>query len=255
MFDLAFRFVARKFAIPLLQFLRRPLLARTMRAASRLLGVRTPPPRGAFETALEWAAQPGGDGRKYVEIYPASEVRRQPPRSIHEDLPSVFREALLHANPSVFLATVPGGRVLGRYGSVISGDDFLLGDLSHEWFFKPAQHPLRFRFSLPEPKVLRGISATLASPSGWNYFHWLLNALPRAGILEKAGWDLGAIDWFILNEGDARYHEETLDGLGIVKEKRLRVGRGSHFRCAQLLAPSLPADVPAETPEIGRAHV
>ncbi len=188
------------------------------------------------------------DDRKYKLVYPADVIQRKLPKSIEEKPHWHFQKYLAKDTPEVFLANVPQGKVLNAYGSVISGDDVVLGDLSFEWFFTAQQHSSLFKLKLPEPKKLKGTTTSVATASGWNYYHWLLDVLPRLGILEKAGVDLNFIDWFIFNSGNAHYQTETLDWLGIPKNKRVFTQRGAHFQSDLLLAPSVPG-VPSQTPK------
>jgi capsular polysaccharide biosynthesis protein len=209
-----------------------------IRATSGVLRLRPQPPRGAIATTKEWAAQPHTDGRDYTEIYPAGTIERAPPRSIYAQPHWYFRQRRVCASVPVYLARIPQGRVIGRAGAVISGDDLILGDLSRDWFFETKEHPLLFKLKLPEPQKLAGKTVTLASPSGWNYYHWLLDVLPRVGILEKAGVDLQSVDGFIVNGGEAHYQTSTLDLLGIPKARRVLAGRGKQYQCENLVAPS-----------------
>jgi hypothetical protein len=229
---------ARLFVIPVLKIIRRPALARIMRAMGRILGLRPPPPRGFISTAQEWAEAPVADGRACREIYPAGTSERALPRSIYSQPHWHFRERRVCPSLPAYLTRIPGGSVIGRDGAVVSGDNLILGDLSRDWFFAREQHPLLFKLKLPKPRELAGNTATLAAPSGWNYFHWMLDVLPRLGILEQAGVDLQSVDWFIVNGGQAHFQESTLDLLRIPNARRVRAGRGAHFHCENLMAPS-----------------
>jgi capsular polysaccharide biosynthesis protein len=218
-----------------------------IRATSGVLRLRPPPPRGAISTTEEWAGQPHTDGRAYSEVYPAGTIERTLPKSIYPQPHWHFRTRRVCPSLPVYVARIPQGRVMGRHGAVISGDDLILGDLSRDWFFGPQQHPLLFKLKLPEPQKLAGKTVTLASPSGWNYYHWLLDVLPRVGILEKGGVDLPSVDWFIVNGGAAHYQTSTLDLLGIPKARRVLAGQGRLYQCETLIAPS-PVEKPDHLP-------
>lgn len=247
MFEILFKFFARQIAVPILQWVRRPFVAGIIFKVGRILRLEPRPPREAAPTAREWAHRPAADGRSFREIYPAQTLQLQAPRSLDGTVHWHFRERLKILTQPVFVATVPGGSVHGAYGSVVSGDGVILGDLAFEWFFKPEQHSLLFKLKLHEPQHLNGTTANVATASGWNYFHWLLDVLPRFGILQKAGVELSEVDWFTLNRGNARFQSESLDWLGIPGKKRLITAKGSHYQAERLLAPSLPG-IPSQTP-------
>lgn len=247
MFEVLFKSFARHIAVPMLQWVRRPSVAKLVFKLGRSLGLKPAPPHEAVAHSKEWGTRPITDGRKFQELYPPQEVELQLPRSVYPEVHWHFRNRLpMHTQP-VFVARVPGGSVLGAYGAVVSGDGVVLGDLSLEWFFKAEQHSLLFKLKLPEARQLPGTAANLATASGWNYFHWLLDVLPRMGILQKTGTDLASIDWFILNSGNAPFQKESLDWLGIPKEKQVVTAKGKHFKADTLLAPSLPG-IPSQTP-------
>ena len=240
MLELLFRFIARTFAIPVLQVLRRPAIGKCIRAIGRTLGLTPTPPQGIVTTTREWARVNSDDGRKLQQIFPVDVIRRRLPRTIEAKTHWHFQKNSEKQTPEVFLATIPNGKVLGAYGSVISGDNIVLGDLAYEWFFGSHQHSSLFKFKLPPVQKLNGSAANLATTSGWNYYHWLLDLLPRFDILQRGGVDLGSVDSFIVNAGSAPYQTDTLDLLGIPKSKRVVTQRRAHFQADTLYAPSLP---------------
>lgn len=247
MFDLAFRFVARRIGVPVLQVLRCPPAARLCQGLSRLFGANPRPPHAAVETSREWAELPTKDGRRYTPVLASLPLTRRVPLSIYERTDWRFTQWLKFQTPPVFLVTVPQGRVLGKYGAVVSGDGVVLGDISFEWFFKPSQHSLLFKVRLPPARDLPGTTINLATASGWNYYHWLFDVLPRLAILEQAGVDWRTANWFVTNEGNAPFQRETLATLGIPAERVVTAGAKSHYACERLLAPSFPS-LPSQTP-------
>jgi len=206
----------------------------------RWLGLQPPPPRGALALTREWAAARAQDGRSYAEVGPGVTLRRPAPFCFGGDLDWRIRiqtEPCL--NPPLFLATLPHARVVGPNGTVITSDNLLLGDLSQDWFFKPEQHPLFYRFKLPPVKKLSGKIVNLARLSGWNYAHWVVETLPRWDLLRQAGIDWREADGFIFNGPGVGFQSESLDLLGVPTEKRIFLNSQSHIECEQLIAPSL----------------
>jgi capsular polysaccharide biosynthesis protein len=241
---------ARRFAIPFARVVRTPALASAMRAAGRALRLQPPPPSGAVATTKEWAGQSHTDGRSYHEIDPGGTIERTLPKSIYSQPHWKFRERCIRPSLPLYVATIPQGRVVGRNGAVISGDNLILGDLSRDWFFGPQQHPLLFRVKLPKPRKLAGTTVTIAAPSaGWNYYHWMVDVPPRIKILEKGGVHLSSVDWIIVNEVSFHYQTATLERLGMLNQKLLFAGRRRHYLCDRLIAPS-PVGRPDDLPPL-----
>jgi capsular polysaccharide biosynthesis protein len=231
------RVLVRHVALPICLRLFHPALAGVPRQLGKMCGFAPLPPRRIILETRQWAAESTQDGRKYTELMPAQTLQRRAPGSFRA-VDWRIRNDLRHTNPPLFVATIPGGRVVGPHGSIITSDDTLLSDLSPIWFFKPQQHPLFWRFRLPPTKRLKGTYASLARLSGWNYAHWVLELLPRLGILEKAGIDWRQLDGLILNGPKSGWKCEMLDMLGVPEEKRIFLGPGDHFECETLIAPS-----------------
>jgi capsular polysaccharide biosynthesis protein len=79
----------------------------------------------------------------------------------------------------------------------------------------------------------------LCVPAGEKYFHWMMDVLPRLELIERAGHILDSIDWFVCNPLLYDYQFESLDLLGIPKEKFISLDSRSHFEFTELLVPSL----------------
>lgn len=226
--------------MPAVRLLRQPLLARFLRRCALLFHAAAPPPRLCADTTAIWLETHPSARSGYTEVIPARIIQKTPPRSPYARWDWRFDEYLTQSEPPVYTLSLQGGHVVGGNGSVVTADEVILGDLSKEWFFGPNQHSLLFKPWLPRPKKLSGRVATVAVASGWNYYHWLLDVLPRFGILQRAGIDLNSLDGLILNEGKSRYKTETLEILGIEKPAIWDVNKHAHYICDELIAPSLP---------------
>ncbi len=121
-------------------------------------------------------------------------------------------------------------------GDVVAGEvQTLFGEAD------PARHWALRRCRFRAEVSLAGTSVLLAAAGGGNYYHWLFESLPRLRLLELAGWDHRQSDQFLLNQVPQAFHEQTLDLLGIVPEKRHRCAKARVLRCAHLIVPSPPA--------------
>jgi hypothetical protein len=127
-----------------------------------------------------------------------------------------------------------------RYGgSIVTNDNRLLGDLSPEvWGVE--NHPIFSRLRLPVVRKLDGRTAIAVTPEApGNYYHWLIDLLPRVALLKSAENRFGSFDRFLVNGSRAHYEEASLHALGLAQEKILYVGAGDRFLIKDAMIPSM----------------
>jgi capsular polysaccharide biosynthesis protein len=91
--------------------------------------------------------------------------------------------------------------------------------------------------------LLKGRTLSLITPEAANnYHHWMIDLLPRAGLVERAGWDLTTFDQILIKDRGHPYQEETLRRLGIDDSRLIRVRDNDHFQAESLVVPSLHLD-------------
>lgn len=142
-----------------------------------------------------------------------------------------------------WVATIENARVVEQ-GFVITPDNQLLGDVSPTMKkagpTKTDMNHAVIKNQLPPLKLVKGRAAVLSFPyAGSNYFHWLIDLLPRIYLIEKAGIDLDAIDYFIVNDYLSQNHIMSLSVLGISKNKILTNRWNPHIQVQELIVPSL----------------
>jgi tetratricopeptide (TPR) repeat protein/capsular polysaccharide biosynthesis protein len=131
--------------------------------------------------------------------------------------------------------------------AVFTSDRHLLADVSREY---PGQLPdcsyshANFNRvlqpkSFSDAEQIAGRVAVLAGLSGHNYFHWMVDILPRIELLQRSGVDLASIDWFWINTPQAQFQQETLQILGIPPEKVLASDQHPHIQ-AHFIVPAFP---------------
>jgi capsular polysaccharide biosynthesis protein len=86
---------------------------------------------------------------------------------------------------------------------------------------------------------IEGTVAVFSTLACHNYYHWLLDLLPRIGVLQASGIDLNKIDWFVVNSVAKKFQRETLEILGIPKDKIIESDRHPHLQARKLVVPSL----------------
>ncbi|QYM80342.1 glycosyltransferase family 61 protein [Horticoccus luteus] len=104
----------------------------------------------------------------------------------------------------------------------------------------PRLHAVWTRPFLPRPTHWAGRTLYLVTPEATdNYHHWLIDLLPRIGLIRRAGFDPAAFDRVVVNHRDREYQRETLLALGIRSDAIVAVTPGTHVRCDTLVVPSL----------------
>ncbi|MEN9518817.1 MAG: hypothetical protein RLZZ381_1405 [Cyanobacteriota bacterium] len=157
-----------------------------------------------------------------------------------------------------FVVTIPDGRawvapqknswVICHAIAIITPDNYLLGDLSRDypWFLpgcpyqERAEHSIFEQENIASVKKITGKVALLSSLAGHVYYHWMFDILPRLELLRRSDLKLKEIDWFVVNSLSKPYQQETLDLLGIDKDKIIESDRHSHIQASELIVPSFP---------------
>lgn len=212
---------------PTLQRLRDRTLVRLRLRAPR---VRVRPGRSLTTDAFVSTSGSHWDPVRLAETVDLPEPVRHGPRSIDfatriEDIPEL---GVLHASHV---------SIVGPDGLVVTDDGYLLSDLS---FWHGFPEGLKRRAPMPV-KRLQGTLVSLASDHATiNYGHFLMDALPRLDLLERAGVSLAAADHIYCAVPNQRA-VRLLDELGIPRERRIYAEAGVAVRADLSILPSYPA--------------
>lgn len=230
------------------------LLTRAQRRTGRLLRDLVPHnehlrPVGVYPTAKALAAQPGS-GAHYVEVYPAYTSHLTVPDEFVSLAPAYYDRINEQEEVApAFVLTLPNARInADHFGTlaVITADNKLVGDVSLQFsagnfaVAPPADNPIfRQRYFRP-PGQVSGTVCSLLSGGGaalGNYYHWLLDSLPRLHLVEEAGlWD--EIDYFLIYSREQHFVMETLLALGIRSEQIIDLQTTTHLRAQRLVLTS-----------------
>jgi len=163
-------------------------------------------------------------------ILPAETYHLHPPKVVQKECKNAGSDRIMKTTPirlldvkkaKVFftgdklLVRAEGGEAVKRYG--VSDEEFN---------------------SLPwsEHRELHGTALMLGDSMGAHcYYHWMMDLLPKLGILEKAGIKLASIDHFLVREMNDSFHKETLQRLGIDAGRVVQTRHDSHLECERLL--------------------
>jgi hypothetical protein len=189
----------------------------------------------AREARLQWMER--GWDHWYVPTRGADLVEMNPPITADGSVHPVYRGAQFYRYPSLFLAHVRNGRLLGRDGVVLTSEGLVLEESSFVWGLQPRQWPVFRRLSVPPAKEKSGAMLTLLSTVAGkpNYYHWWIDTLPRLAVAEAA-----EIRHFrvIVPEGLEEWQRESLERLGVSSDRWEPFG-DDHWQVESLLVPSL----------------
>jgi len=139
----------------------------------------------------------------------------------------------------LFVVEIPGGRVWGIQGTVLTPEREVLVEMARD--FRPIpDYPIFHHSWLRKAKKISGVCGLIAAPAGMTYAHWYFDVLTRLAILEEAGYNWRAFDRIIVNSRSLPFQRETLEMLGIPNEKLVAIDEDHHILCEKLVAPSLP---------------
>jgi hypothetical protein len=173
----------------------------------------------------------------------------------------------LHAKPNrvekappAFVLALAGGRLLADNHlsvAVMSADNRLVGDASFQYdpvrsdLARPEDNNVFVQRWFPEPRRVRGTVASLLSGGGaavGNYYHWLIDSLPRLHLLKEAGlWD--SIDYFLVYDRSRAFVADSLTALGVRPEQIIDVRTHGHLVADQLLVTSAVRGAGTHTPQ------
>lgn len=166
----------------------------------------------------------------------AVELPLQPPIGLDATPPPELQKSIA-TDWQPYLAAVTQGRAWGDWftSAVFSPSGRLLEDLSGYSAALIASSQ-----TLPTCEGLSGRVAFLTIAGGTNYFHWMLDLLPRFELLQRSRWGLEGIDRFVVfSRSFCAFQRETLDWLGIPADKTIESADRPHIQADCLLVPSI----------------
>lgn len=178
----------------------------------------------------------GSDGRapEYFSFDAPDRVprRNSAPPGVDRVHPELRHQYLEFQAP--FLAALPSARILGPGGSVITPDGGILTQST--WSHAVFQQDRIYRsLRLPKPEFLSGSYYTIASPFAYNYYHWVVEVLPRLFAYESVAQNHPRL---IVNSPLNTWQLESLALLGFREEDLFTLG-GEYLQVQNLYFPSL----------------
>ncbi len=200
-------------------------------------------PTGYVESMEEAAATTGGRCRT---VRPPEMLTRTLPRGF-PDRSADYLPWLSEHVRRVAVAELPHGRVLSPHNAVITGNDDLLVEVSLYFGTRRAtEHPI-FLHPFPDmPLEVGGRLGVLALQGDSNYYHFMIDVLPRLGVLAQCP-DIAPPDLWYAPKATG-FQRELLEMMGVDLDRTVDSSEARHVVAETLIVPSPPAMIIVNPP-------
>ncbi|MCH9630432.1 MAG: hypothetical protein S4CHLAM37_04310 [Chlamydiia bacterium] len=136
--------------------------------------------------------------------------------------------------PEAFILSIPNGNVYSKNGLVFVGQN-LVKELLWRWsYLRSSSFDLN---TLKEPEFLAGKTVVLAQEGAANYYHWMVEVLPKLAFLEENHIEYDQI----YTPFSSPFMRQTLELFGVDRKKVVEALPGRHIKAQELIALSAPA--------------
>jgi hypothetical protein len=204
-------------------------------------------PSGIYLTSKEYAASVKNKEVVYKEIYPNLVSDLAIPEGLYDASSDYFKPHLT-VKTTYLVVEIQNGRVHTDNATsiaIISEDNHLIADVSFSYKYgrtvPPQENNIFHQRFFTEPEYYEGtVFPMLTGGSGMNnYCHWLVDVLPRVHLLKESGL-FEKIDWFLVPAYKHDFQKQTLEQLGISREKIIEGDKHVHVRSDKVIAASAP---------------
>ncbi|MDD9269972.1 glycosyltransferase family 61 protein [Paenibacillus sp. GCM10023248] len=196
-------------------------------------------PNGYYKVVKEWIRAKGLRKRKHMKkLNLGSPVHLNEPIGLED--PTFwtvrFSEAVQpFKQRNGIVEIIPRGIVYGPKPDIMTPDHKLVWSHSREKHKLPEEHSIFELDRLPKLKVTSDTVALLSIKDSGIYYHWMMDVLPRLHMLKVCGLQP---DRYIINGAKlAPFQYETLEALGIPKDKVIESYDGLHLQPRKLVLP------------------
>ncbi|AXT86212.1 hypothetical protein C6I20_14160 [Aeromicrobium sp. A1-2] len=207
------------------------------RPLSRLQGARALPRRATATVGATAALEPDAVTLHRLDV--GEQIRRQPAQGT----PAghwVFDKARMFDVAPRYSLEIDRGIVVGDYGANVTPGGTLDYETS-EYFgiTRWREHPIFLRHRLPPVEHVEGTLVSLATRGGsGNYYHFLLDVLPRFGVFQETM--PGRVADALYVPAGTGWQRDLLELVGLGDHHIVETQKHRAVRADQLVVPSLP---------------
>lgn len=166
---------------------------------------------------------------KRKPLLPAEEYRLDAPHTAQEKCNNTARDTTIKTNRSTLLS-------VERARLFFDGSDCIVKSEEGHVITQFGPNATEKLKPWTPCKKLAGTTLLLGYSQGAHcYYHWMLDILPKLGLLKKSGMELNDIDHILVREVNDSFQLETLKRLGIDLSKVIETKDNPLFQCENLV--------------------
>jgi hypothetical protein len=190
----------------------------------------------------------GQEGIFYQEIYPPGRSTLDIDPDLYNSCTEYIKTPKVVDVPPSYVVEITNGRIYSTrtYIAIIDGENKLVPEVSYQFvsinkFASPGDNKVFKNKFFLTPEKYRGAMFSMLAGGGAisNYGHWLIDVIPRIGLLKKSGL-FDAVDWFLVPNYKYDFHIDTLALLGIKSEKIIVAKEITHVQADRVIASTSP---------------
>jgi len=190
--------------------------------SSRTLG----PPKGFYGSFLEYRQTVHDASAEEWPVLAPESLNLRPPSSIREEYLPIFRP-LRHESPGFGLYRIHNGRFHRDARTILTENDRVLSSFSAWMGCGPRDNWLFKKVRLGPLHRVSGKSLLLVGQ--WNYYHFLIEEIPRIWLASEAGFKINDFDHIIMFSPIHRSQQLVCERLGISTEKIVPLEKLQHI--------------------------
>ncbi|MEN7549779.1 glycosyltransferase family 61 protein [Rapidithrix thailandica] len=204
---------------------------RHMPVSSSVIG----PPKNYLATVKEYLAAFTQPAKIYTEVYRGSFLVKPYKRSL-DDLNQPGQEEQTREY-NTFLLSLEAGRYSSVHNCVITAQDKLLSEVS-SYPDDGLKHGVFKALKISPVKKLSGKAFLLTGQGDANYYHWLLQIIPKLHLLKAAGKDINSFDHILLHRHDLPFIDFLLKYFEVDQHKLVNLLEHRHIQADELVVTS-----------------
>jgi hypothetical protein len=206
---------------------------RSLPVSSRIAG----PPKGSHSSFTDYTQTVRDPIAREWPILAPESVNLSPPVSLRSEALAMFRP-LNHHSPGFSLFCISRGRFHRDARTVLTSDDRILVPFSAFMGSRPADNWLFRKLSLGRLTRVPGKSLLLVGNR--NYYHFLIEELPRIWLAREAGFELENFDHILMFSPLHDTQKTVCNRLGIEQAQIVPLEHAAHVECEELYLATMP---------------